>query len=602
MRLGARAEAAVLLWACALLALAGSGCRRAARPDMGGERTVESGVELRFGSASEQAPVATWEFGDGQQATGRQVTHAWARAGTYTVRALVEGEEQGRTQVQVVPRPVLRAMPPQADIAVFIPELRGNVQVLVDFYEQLLGSERAMGLLESTPLAWLVLQSVEEGQGIADPEEGGGFFTLPDFEGTVGVLGVTEGPAAVEALVKEVEGRGVTARREEDGTVYLEQPAGPPWALFVDRGYLYLVVPDSEEARGDEEQGAPESLEARGAQGLARVLAQVREQGGAGLSEDPLLLELREKVGPGAVHVFARGEEAPAEDVRGLWGTLQVAEGRAELEGFIATRLQEQQGQQAPSPVLLERAPAGPVVALGVSLPPQVLTALTFGAPGSERRTRMLQRMQELGVEGEQAAALLESLRGDMGLLAWFDAGAFFRNLVQGRQRPEPRGSLLVEAGLTRAEPMATWLVRWLESTGERVEQVREKDGTTRLRLRLLEQPALISVSADRASLRAGEPLERRPVEDVGRALRERFGQGAFGPGHISLVLDVGRVRAELEAPERVPGVSPAQLEVMRSLAFTLLEQLPPVELLFFDYASEQGGGRFRSRLELRPR
>lgn len=602
MRLSARAEAAVLLWACALLALAGSGCRRAARPDMGGERTVEAGVELRFGSASPEAPVATWEFGDGKQATGREVTHAWARAGTYTVRALVEGEEQGRAQVQVVPRPVLRAIPPQADIAVFIPELRGNVQVLVDFYEQLVGTERAMELLESTPLAWLVLQSVEEGEGIVDPEEGGGFFTLPDFKGTVGVLGVAEGPAAVGALVEEVERRGVTARREEDGTVYLEQPAGSPWALFVDRGYLYLVVPDTEEEPGEgEEQTEPQGPQASEGRDLAGVVALVRGQGGAGLSEDPLLGELREKVGPGTVHVFAREEQVQAGDVRGLWGTLRVKQDQAELEGFIAAELPAQR-EQAPSPALLERAPAGPVVALWVSLPPQELAALTFGAPDSERRTRTLQRMRELGVEGAQAAALLESLRGDVGLLAWFDAVAFFRNLVQGRQRPEPRGSLLVEAGLTRAGPMATWLERWLESTGERVEKGREKDGTTRLRLRLLEQPAVISVSADRAALRAGEPLEKRPVEDVGRALRERFGQGAFGPGHISLMVDVGRVRAELEAPERVPGVPQAQLDVMRSLAFTLLEQLPPVELLFFDYASEQSGGRFRARLELRPR
>ena len=54
--------------------------------------------------------------------------------------------------------------------------------------------------------------------------------------------------------------------------------------------------------------------------------------------------------------------------------------------------------------------------------------------------------------------------------------------------------------------------------------------------------------------------------------------------------------------PQEVPGVSPQQLPVARSLVGTLLDQLPPVESVFIDFAPEEGGGRFRARTVLRPR
>jgi hypothetical protein len=67
-------------------------------------------------------------------------------------------------------------------------------------------------------------------------------------------------------------------------------------------------------------------------------------------------------------------------------------------------------------------------------------------------------------------------------------------------------------------------------------------------------------------------------------------------------VVDVGRLRTELAAPQEVPGVPSQQLPVARSLVGTLLDQLPPVEYVFLDFTPEQGGGRFRARAALRAR
>ncbi|HSP80542.1 MAG TPA: PKD domain-containing protein, partial [Myxococcaceae bacterium] len=71
------------------VALVGTGCRRAVRPEAGEDRTVEAGVPVRFGSEEPDAPVVRWRFGDDTEPSrGAQVTHAFQRPGTYTVRAL----------------------------------------------------------------------------------------------------------------------------------------------------------------------------------------------------------------------------------------------------------------------------------------------------------------------------------------------------------------------------------------------------------------------------------------------------------------------------------------------------------------------------------
>ena len=101
-----------------------------------------------------------------------------------------------------------------------------------------------------------------------------------------------------------------------------------------------------------------------------------------------------------------------------------------------------------------------------------------------------------------------------------------------------------------------------------------------------------------------------------GTPQRVALGMGAEDVGALRLLADditavvtvadnggsSGRLRAELDAPKEVPGVSPQQLPVARSLVGTLLDQLPPVENIFIDFAPEEGGGRFRARAALRER
>ncbi|MFY0569324.1 PKD domain-containing protein [Archangium lansingense] len=611
MRVSPRALTILLMVAVALV---GPGCRRAVKPEAGGDRTVEAGVPVGFGSEAKDAPEVTWDFGDGSPPQqGARVFHAFERAGSYPVRATEKGEVLASATVTVVFRPVLRAIPADAEVAIFFPQLRGNVEPLVGFFSRMLGQAQARQALEEAPLLSLVLRELRGEPRLVDPEEGVGFFSLPGFEGTVALLGVTDTQGALEAVVQELESGGArVVGRGPEGTVRFQRESGTSMLLFPDRGYLYLVVPDSPE---EEEPEGPEEEQASGR--IEKVLAQeggteaadeeairarIVGMSGPGLSELPLLTELRPKVGAGNVHLFARAAEGDtSEGIRGLWAALKVEEDSADLEGWVALDKSLFAGKSGPGSELLGKAPAGPIGALMVSMPPEELSKLVFGAPGSERRERTMLRLKDQGFDAAGADSLVSALRGDLTMLAYFDAVAFYRNFFLGNRRPEPRGTLLFQAGLVRSEPVVEWLTGRLKSRGQPFEVVKGQDAT-RLRTRVMEQPVEISITADRLMVTGGESLGARAPGDLGGTLRERFGAQSFEPGHLSAMVDVGRLRAELDAPQEVPGVSPQQLPVARSLVGTMMDQLPPVESIFIDFAPEEGGGRFRARTVLRPR
>jgi hypothetical protein len=573
--------------------LLASGCHRAAKPEMGLDRTVEAGIPVEFGSAQEGAPEVTWNFGDGSPTQkAARLSHAFPRSGTFTVQALEGASEVGRVQLTVVPRPVLRAIPADATVAIYVPQLRGSVEPLVDFYERLVGPDTARRQIEEAPLLPMMLQSVRGSSTAVDPEEGFGLFSVPAFEGTVALLGVLDGQAALDEVVKEFESEGLRVQRKADGSVLIELRESEPITAFLDRGYLYLAMPDTEEA----EEGKPvkASVSSPDAEGLRR---HVMGFTGPGLSESPLLTELRGKVAEGSVYVFTRFPKEGADGFPGFFSSLRVQEGRAELDGFIPADKPLLAGKQGPIPALLEKAPMGPVAAAMVSIPPEELTKALVGAPGSPRRAEAMESWSQQGIDAE---ALIGALRGDVTMLAYFDAPAFYRNFLTNK-RPEPRGSVLLEAGLTRSEPVVDALTKAFAEGAWNVETSKEK-GVTRFRTRMMDQPLVLSVAADRLSLQAGEALDARPRENVGTGLRERFGANAFGPSHLSVMVDMGRLRAELDAPSQVPGVPAGQLAAAKAFGGAFLDQLTPFDHAFLDLTPEEGGARLRGRIVVRTR
>ncbi|NMO20965.1 PKD domain-containing protein [Pyxidicoccus fallax] len=591
---------ALLLLLTVAVGPGGSGCRRAARPDLGQDRTVEAGVPVELGSREEGAAAVTWELGDdtAPQKAAR-LSHAFSRPGTYTVRALDEGEEVGRVQLTVVPRPVLRAVPATAQTVLWVPQLRGHVEPLVDFYERLIGPENARRTLEEAPLVSLMLRGVTGGSTVVDPEEGFGFFLLPEFDGVVALLGVTEPAAAMEAVSKELRDAGHQVRPQADGSArVMPSEGGSPMLLFEDRGYLYLAVPENPE-EPEEGQVARAQLAVTPDVEVARRA--VKALTGPGLSEDALLGELRGKVAEGSVYLYSGARPEPMEQgeeegpVRGFFASLAARPERLDLDGFLASTRPLLQGGSAPASALLEQAALGPLAAAQLSVPPEELAKLAFGSPGSPRRERTLERWRQQGLDAEP---LLKALRGDVGMLVYFDAPAFFRKFIQDK-RPEPRGTVVVEAGLTSSEPVLRLLERQLQDTSLRFTTQKLPDGVV-YRTRLREQPVELRITSQRATLLAGEVLEGRPRGDVGAALRQRFGGEAFGAGHVSVMVDLGQLRADLSAPESVPGVPQGQLAAAQAFTGALLDQLTPLDSAFLDFSQAEGGARLKGRVSLR--
>jgi hypothetical protein len=583
--------------------LGGSGCRNT-RPDLGPERTLEAGVPEAFGSESKKGPTVTWDFGDGSPpVTAPGARHAWATAGRYVVRALDGEKELARVALTVVPRPLLRAVPADAQTVLWVPRLRGNVEGLVDFYERLVGAGNARSTLADVPLVPLMLRSLSGGPSEVDPEEGFGFFLLPGFDGVVALLGVTEPRAALAAVGRELRGAGHRVLPQEDGSARVEPvDGGNPMLLFADRGYVYLAVPDSPDAPAPGETvkalavvGGPPDVDS--------VRRRVEALTGPGMSENALLEELRGKVRDGSVLLYSspplEGTEVDKEDmpVRGFFGALAVQSDQAELDGFLSSSRPLLGGAKGPASRLLERTAEGPVAAAQLSVPPEELARLVFGSPESPRRQRTLERWRKQGLDAEP---LLKALRGDVAMLVYFDAAAFFRSFIRD-QRPSPKGTVVMEAGLTSVEPVLQLLQKQLQDNGL-VFQKETQGNTTRLRTRLLEQPVTLSLQPDRATMEAGEVLTGRQTGDVGRTLRTRFGGDAFGPGHLSLMVDMGRLRADLAGTRSVPGVGTAQLLASQVFVSALLERITPFEYGFLDFAPVDGGGRLQGRVVLRER
>ncbi|HEX8699593.1 MAG TPA: PKD domain-containing protein [Myxococcaceae bacterium] len=574
--------------------LGGPGCRRAVKPDLGADRTVEAGVPQEFGSAQEGAAVVTWDFGDGAPSqTTSHAFHAFARSGTYTVRALDGSEEVGRVTLTVVPRPVLRAIPADATVALYVPRISEAVTPLVGFFEQLVGPDMARRQLEETPFLPIILESVRGGGSrVVDAEEGFGVFAVPSFDGSVALLGIVDGPPAMERVLQEFESAGRPVQRQPDGSARVEFAGEPAVLLFLDRGYLYLAMPEGP----DEKTGEPVKAQAVMTPDVDAVRRHVTGFQGPGLSEAPMLTQLSGRVQPGSVYAFTsfpKGEGA--EGFPGFFASLSVKEDRAELDGFMASDKPLLAGKPGPVPALLSRAPMGPVASAMVSVPAEEMANWLLGAPGSARRAEALAAWSARGLDSE---GLISAVRGDVTLLVYFDAPAFYRSFLANK-RPEPKGSVLFEAGLTRSEPVVAAVTKAFEGSSWSVEKGADK-GTTRFRGRIAEQPVLLTVGPDRLSVQAGEAMEGRPTGDVGGALRTRFGAGAFSPSHLSLMVDLGRLRAELDAPEQVPGVPPAQLSAAKAFGGAFLDQVTPFDHAFMDFAPEQGGARLRGRVVLR--
>lgn len=554
----------------ALLAVAVtlSACTRTVKVSVR-EAPLEAGVPAPFAA---QAPLR-WDFGDGTPPeVGSQVAHAFAKAGRYEVKGF-DGDALAETvTVLVEPRPVFHAVPPDADLVVALRSL-DELAPAVDFLERLVGGEATQKLLERFPAFGFAVEQASGGEGPIDPREGLAAFTWPGRELEVSLVGVVDEAAAL---------RGVGAWLAEHGF----SPAGVAAGLhryesetrdldvFVDRGVLYVVA------------APPRYRE-------PSVQARIQAMHGRGLEADGPTAAALDQLAAGGVVLLARA--APGTS----WSFLSLAvkvlgdrawvTGRAHAKGPLWTA-PKVDGQR-----LLTQAPLGPVAVASATLEPGALLSLGGLGKGTPRYREL---SKALAADGVDVEAALAGFRGAFDAAAYFDVPGFVRSTLANDGRPEPQGSLLVEAPVVRSAALER-LVDVLAGQGLVGARRQSERGATVWRGTLKARPVEVALTADALFVKSGAPLDAREPADLSAELGARF-EGAFAPGHVSLYFDVGQLRRELLLPRLMDDVDPRRALTAQALAVTFLDRLTQLDSVMLDAAPDAGGAVLRAVVTLR--
>lgn len=519
--------------ACALL---GASCAVAERLTQRGELSAEAGVPLTFTGARALA----WDFGDGNHAaSARTVAHAWLKPGRYTVLG-VQGGQREEWTVIVAPRPAAHLVPPDADWAVL--GTQGDALALgVDTVERIIGPEAVRRWLEVHPLhGW----SVEGEKG-----DDAALFAWPDIENvTVAVVGRDDGVKSAAfrewllahdwVFANEVQG---LSRYEKDDRAL---------DVFVDRNALYAV----ESALLDRVPSAQ-----------ARVAAAPA----MGLGFDPPVNAALDSLPSGAVMVVARTNGSL------LAGAVRFESNRATWEGR-----------------LIRPGPAWSAIDAGVA--ESLLATAPNGAIATASTSATLADLAAAfgGVSNlPELSSGLRGLTGRVELAFYFDVESFVRATLAGNGLPEPRGLLLVEAGVRDANAVRPLI----EALARRWELPLEfKDGIWNGQLRGM--PLTVRLSDTKLVVRGGvDVTERKPVD-----LRAQFPADALAPGHVAARIDLGRLREELLFPRRLVGVDPRRALVAQAAAVTVIDRITRVESATLLLHPAPDGAKFELTLELR--
>ena len=580
-------------------------CVRVPPPDLGAPRAVDTGVPISFGSTEKNAPALEWDFGDGSpREASSGAAHAWARAGSYTVNARHDGEVLATVQITAVPRPVERALPAAASGALYLRRPDAALERTVDFFERAFGKAVAAKWISGNPLVKLALElaAPSERENASDPDEGMGVFTVPGFDGSVGCYGIRDADRALAVAVASVarEG-GPSAWTAPDGTSRVRLRDGREAALLVDRGYLFLVVPEIPAPPPEFAEPSPDGPArdtGMNSTDFTPVLSAIRGSPSEGLDGTGLFAGVDAAARAGPLLLYTRTDPTAKLAAQGAFASIQVEPLRAGFISHVRGKDWKAGAGAAPSGLYAAPVPVGPVAVLGLSVAPEDFVSFIFGAPGSEQRDRATASARTLGLPFEE---LLAAFTGEVASLAWVDVKEMFRRMaVEEDPRPSPHGMLWVEAGLKDGAPLVVILDALAAEKDGGVRRAPAGPGMRAYKAEFAEHPARMEISAERALVQLGTVDTSRPQESLLPKLRARYGDSFLAPGHLSLSLDMGQLRREVEAVQEVKGLSRLKLEVLKSFAWRLFDELPPIEDLFVDAWGGEGGVRIRGRLDLR--
>lgn len=539
------------------------------------ETPVEAGLQVPFAAEAERR----WDFGD--QSPGvvaKQLTHAFERPGRYVVKSYEGTALREQLTLVVSPRAAFHLVPPDARFAVIARGLE-DFGPAIDFGERLAGPESAQAWLDGAPLlGWAFEQSSAGSSSVIDPREGLATFTWADAEDArLSVVGISDGPKALELVKGWLTEHGWAPVSVVQGLHRYEHEERA-LDVFIDRGALYAV-------------------ETPVARRLPSAQTRIAAASAQGLETDGAIATALDQLPSGGLVIFSRAPEALS--WRFATAAVRLAENEARLEGKLhgSKPLWAAPALDAKAR-FLAHAPEAPVLVASASLPPQELAALLMGAPGTQRRRQLEAELLAQGTDVERA---ITAFAGLFELSVYADVPGFVRTTLQAGGRPQPQGTVLFEAPVTTSAEAAA-LEGFVDALGLRWELALTKAREKQLRLwrgQLSARPLEIALTDQSLFAKVGSPVGEREPVDLSETLSKRF-DGAFGPGHVSVFVDVGQLRRELLFPRPLAGVDPRRALTVQALAATILDQLTQLDSALLDLAPAPEGAMVQAVLKLR--
>lgn len=542
-----------------------TGCVRAPHVE-NRERPVEAGLPVPFFSDE----ALTWDFGDGSPTVdAAQPTHTFNAAGRYTVRGFAGKQLREQISLTVSPRAALHLVPPDVELAVVLRDL-SELGPLVDFSEAVLGVSAVQHALDVQPLlAWAVDQAVA-GNGGVDPREGGALFRWPGTEDVVvTVVGVVDSEAAQAGFSSALGSFGWERVSTVLGLTRFERE-GRALDVFADRGALYAVET---------------SITGRFPSAQARI-GSMSERG---LETRPELESLLDGLPAGGVVLFGRAPD----DSRWTMGAaaVRLTADTLRLEGSLLSAQPLWPVPAAPASRLLSKAPAGPVAIVSAMVSAESLLSTTLGP---RRRDRLTRELAEKGVDLQR---LLAGLTGGADAVVYADVEGFVRDTLAAGGKPQPRATWLVEAPVTEASVFAPALDAWLRAHLDGL--VTEREAQLQLwRGRWNELSTDVVLTPRALFIKGGAAVDERAPTDLLTPLLSDY-DGAFGPGHVSVLVDLGRLREELLTP-RLMDIDPRKAITAQAAAVTVLDRLTRLDSVMVDVVAAPAGANVQLVLRLR--
>jgi hypothetical protein len=484
-----------------------------------------------------------------------------------------------------VARSVIAATPPDATDLLFVTDVTDSLEPAIDAFEAVLGAEEAQAFLDGAPLPALAMQMLAgkpaEEHGLS-PKAGLGLFRLPGFSGAVGLVAVTHGERALAAVERQLEELGGVAQRAPAGSTRVVMPDGRGFALFLDRGYLYMALPDPvEPLAGPEAPGLA----------LDELVRRVRAAPPAGLAGSGIFRQLRARVGRGDIQLFLGPGVLPG--TGGALVSFALEPERIQIDGFVHGGQLLMGPPTATQGGLLSRAPSGPLLAARLSMAPDALIAFLLGEGGEEVRELFEARGRQLGLSAER---ILSAFGGEISMLLYVEPTRLLGALMEGSGERGFPGTMIFECSVKEPAVAKAYAAAWMSSAGYRFTR-QDKSGVTRLRTVASGQRVEVEIRQDRLRVTTGTPQRVRPQVDIAQEVRTWAGPKVFAPGHTTIALDLAPLQSDLHRPLELEGFDSQELESMQGHASLLLRQLTRVEQVVLDVGPEEGGARVSGRI-----